>query len=92
MTYKLFNAWGLISLDDGIVTVILTATPDNGNPVTNTLREELPTPTGLKGSALVAVNLDTREIGVRELTETAVLPHPAALRALSKAMRLMKRE
>jgi hypothetical protein len=92
MELETFNAWGMVSVKDNRVTVILAALSKDGKPLHRTLKEDASRPLDFSGTALIAIGLMKigYRLGVNELDEVKVAEHPEVLRVLKKAVDWLK--
>ena len=93
MELKQFNAWGMASIKDNMVTVTLSAISPGGKPFNRTLKEPTTRPTDLEGTALLALNLEEVgfDLGVHELGKVTIAEHPEVVRVLQKAVDWLKK-
>ena len=80
-----FNAWGMVTVSENTITVILSAM-NNNQPLRRTLKAEsrhaLPS-----GSALIAVSVETDgfRLQANELDEQIVASHPDVEKVIKQA-------
>lgn len=83
---KLFNAWGMVSVDKNAITVILSSIGDDGREFKRTLNakstKKLPS-----GLALLAVTIGDKshEIQASEQGSELIASHPAVLKVIKTA-------
>lgn len=81
-----FDAWGMASVSNEQITVILSAIALDGRTINRTVRDKSDHPLGFDGTALVAVDLVSGMVAVHEIGKTAVLEHPDVKRVLKSAV------
>lgn len=92
MELKNFNAWGMVSVKDSKIAVILSGLTPAGKPLNRTLNEEAARPLDFSGTALIAVSIEEKgySLGVHELDKTNIAEHPEVLGVLNKAIDWLK--
>ncbi|MBV5347590.1 hypothetical protein JZU46_05180 [bacterium] len=87
-----FNAWGMVSVSNSTITVIISAVGENDTPLHRTLKAEsrhtLPA-----GSALIAVSVETDNFRLQthELGETDIATHPEVERVIARAVEWIRK-
>jgi hypothetical protein len=86
-----FNSWGMVTVTNEQITVIMSALTPDGKPITRTVRKDSEHPLGFTGSALVAVDLAGKAQGVHEVGETAIMGHPDVEKVFQSTLEWLRR-
>jgi hypothetical protein len=74
-----FNAFGLVSVENEQITIILSAISENGKPLNRTIKRASQHHLGFSGAALVGIDLENADnfmMGVNEIGTTSIADHP----------------
>ncbi len=93
MTDKLqkFNAFGMVTVGNGHITVLVSAFKPDGKSINRTITHELEQP-DFTGSALIAIDVEPTgyKLGIREIGETQIMEHPDVKRIFESAVDWLK--
>jgi hypothetical protein len=82
-----FTAWGMVSVSDEQITVILSAVTRSGEPINRTVRQKSEHLLGFTGSALVACDISGCHMqGIHEIGETPIMGHPDVEKVFQSAV------
>jgi hypothetical protein len=86
-----FDSWGMVSVQDEQITVIVSAVTQDGRPINRTVRKESEHPLGFVGSALVAAELSGHRQAVHEMGQTAIMGHPDVEKVYQSALEWLRK-
>jgi hypothetical protein len=86
-----FDVWGLVSVEDEKITVIVSSLTKEGKPLNRTIQKTSNHTLNFRGSAIISAELNGHFQGVHEIGETAVMGHPDVEAVFQNALEWLRK-